>query len=96
MDFVLVIFLNTRYVDEVVLFIVSPASRIVDVLGVPLKIAYSVFVVLMCRSYSRAHISTFWHSSCRLCLDFASSTRSSAYKRQLILGSPCILRPVPC
>ena len=87
---------SPRYVDEVVLFIVSPASRIVDVLGVPLKIAYSVFVVLMCRSYSRAHISTCWHSSCRLCLDFASSTRLSAYKRQFIQRSPCILMPVPC
>ena len=66
------------------------------VVDVPLNIAYSVFEVLIDRSYSRAHISTWSHRSCRLCLDSASSTRSSAYSRQFILCSPSSLSPVPC
>ena len=78
------------------LVIVSPARRKVDVVDVLLKTAYSVFVVLILRSYSFAHISTWSHNSCRLCLDSASSTRSSAYNRKFILGRPCILSPVPC
>jgi len=76
--------------------IVSPARRSVDAVEVPLKIAYSVFDVLILRSYSFAQISTWSHSSWRLCLDLANNTRSSAYRRQLILGRPWSLSPVPC
>ena len=90
------LFERPRYVDEGLLVIVSPARRSVDVVEVPLKIAYSVFVVFILRSYSFAQISTWSHSSWRLCLDLASSTRSSAYRRQLILGRPWSLSPVPC
>ena len=61
-----------------------------------MKITYSVFVVFILRSYSFAQVSTWSHSSWRLCLDLASSTRSSAYRRQLILGRPWILSPVQC
>ena len=68
-------FERPRYVDEGLLVIVSPARRSVDVVEVPLKIAYSVFVVFILRSYSFAQVSTWSHSSWRFCLDLASSTR---------------------
>ena len=87
---------SPRYVDEGVLVMVSPASWIVDVADVPLNMAYSVFDVFILRSYSLAHISTWSHSSCRLRFEFASSTRSSAYSKQFIRGSPYSLSPVPC
>ena len=89
-------FASPRYVEDGLLVIVSPASRILAVVDVPLKIAYSVLSVLIFRSYSRAHISTWSQSSYKLCLVSSSSTRSSAYSRQFILSSPCSLSPVPC
>ena len=49
---------SSRYVDDGVLVIDYPARFIVAVLEVPLKIAYSVFVVFMFRSCYLAHIST--------------------------------------
>ena len=97
MEFVLSFFFaRPRYVEDGLLVIVSPASCMVEVFDVPLNIAYSVLEVLIFRSYSCAHISTWSHSSCRLCLVSASSTESSAYSRQFILSSPCSLIPVPC
>ena len=44
--------------EEGLLVIVSPASLIAAVVEVPLKMANSVFDVLILRSYSLAHIST--------------------------------------
>lgn len=86
---------SPRYVDDYVLATVSPYS-VMEFGDVELKMAYSVFVGLILRSYSLAHISTWSHSSYRLCFDSASSTRSSAYSSQFILGSPCSFSPVPC
>ena len=88
------LFASPRYVDDGLLAMVSPCNVIVLNVGA-LNMAYSVLEVLIRRSYSRAHISTWCHSSCRFRFESASSTRSSAYSRELILGSPCSLSPVP-
>ena len=89
-------FASPKYVDDGVLVMQSPARLIFDLEFDPLNIAYSVFEVFIFRSYSLAHNSTWSHSSCRLRRESARSTKSSAYNRQLILGSPCTFSPVPC
>ena len=89
-------FARPRYVADGLLVIVSPANLIVAVVVDPLKIAYSVLDVFIFRSYSLAHISTWFHSICRFLFESARSTRSSAYSKQFILSSPCSLSPVPC
>ena len=49
---------SPKYVEEGELVMFSPARVIFDLVDVPLKIAYSVFEVLIRRSYYLAQIST--------------------------------------
>ena len=58
--------------DDDLLAMVSPCSVIVLNVGA-LNMAYSVFAGFIYKSYSRAHISTWFHSSCRLRFESASS-----------------------
>ena len=87
-------FARPRYVDDGVLAMVSPC-RLTVLVDVELNMAYSVFDGFICRSYSRAHLSTCIHSICRFRFESASNTRSSAYSSQFMRGRPRICSPVP-